>query len=158
MGRCVVEFPLIQIVSFHLERFVMNKLLMALASLAASLVLVGCAAPFPYQTGNVQGCYRNNNGLTICSGGTGSNVPQGVYQQQQPVVVQQQAPVIIQQQGFGGQLAPGMSCPGNSQWDGRGCRISGYSGGNVYPRQQRMCENPKAFVNGGWQSRGYFPC
>lgn len=124
----------------------MNKFLMALASLAILLGMVGCAAPFPYQTGNVQGCYQDNKGFRICSGGTGSNVPQ------QSVTGQQ-----AQQQGFSNQLPSGMSCPANSYWDGRGCRISTHGGGNFHP-QQRMCENPKAFVNGGWQSRGYFPC
>lgn len=138
----------------------MNKLFSALASLAISLVLTGCAVPFANQTGNVQACYQDNKGFRVCSGGVGSTAPQGVYQQQQPqqVIIQQQPPVTIQQQNVGRQLAPGWNCEAGRYFDGVGCRLGSHGGGNVYPQQQRMCENPKAFVNGGWQSRGYFPC
>lgn len=142
-----MEFPLIQFVSFHLERFVMNKLLMALASLAILLGMTGCAVPFANQTGNVQACYQDKNGFRVCGVGVGSTAPQGVYQQQQPqqVIIQQAPPVIFQHQA---PIFRPPQCPSNSRWDGVGCRVFQFGGRDPFDGNQ--CRSGGRQINGSW--------
>lgn len=105
-------------------------------SLAVSTFLVGCAVPFPMQTGGFSGVARDPaSGSVIAFGGSGSN-----YQQRQP---QQQVVVVNQQQ----RQHPGVIvnnldanlCPGGYRHNGAGWTCPGgqiVQGWNNQPRQQ----------------------